>query len=235
MCCNSAFCQCKNHVSRSFSLYPNMNAYVCPYSRSVSGFRNTQIYQNVVLPYSPQLVLNACTCVQDLPQLLATAPKYEIYTDDKRGDLSRASWGETSGLYPTDSGKASLLYKPENWDQKKLEELMRCRAAVQLVSTRGERFHSSSPNTSDKIQRLLATYHLKANFPTVDREVKEEEGIKFFYLSPNENAVHTGIDGKYWDQRIVKKYGPFYNVGGGDVPKGLTYVLFYQVSKKKPK
>jgi hypothetical protein len=56
--------------------------------------------------------------------------------------------------------------------------------------------------------------------------------VKFFYLGTTQNAKHTGISSKYWDQKIVKSYGPFFNNGGGDVPKGNVYINFYSISPK---
>ena len=79
---------------------------------------------------------------------------------------------------------------------------------------------------------ILATYHLKANFPGVDPEIKNNLNVQFFYFSPDKNATHPGISSKFYNQKIVKTYGPFFNIGGGDVPRGPVYILFYSATKK---
>ncbi|MEO6831432.1 MAG: hypothetical protein ABI378_04100 [Chitinophagaceae bacterium] len=112
------------------------------------------------------------------------------------------------------------------------EELLKCRAALTLVGSRGQKCKKNLPNTKNKVERMLAAYHLTDNFPTVDNEIKNDASVKYIYLSPYKNAKHTGIDYNTRDIKMVKSYGPFYNIGGGDVPRGATYVLFYSVKKK---
>lgn len=142
------------------------------------------------------------------------------------GTLSTTSWGETGGLYPTSSGKG--LYDPAKWDCAKLQELLKCRVAIHAVCQRGESCHSSSPPKADAFAQSIKKYHFTENFPALDPEVADAE-VKWFFLSQDENAEHPGITG----ETKVKSYGPFYNVGGGDVAKGMTNVNFYKVPAKK--
>lgn len=143
--------------------------------------------------------------------------------------LSEVSWGETSGLYPSKDNK----YSPDKWVGEKLKELLKCRAAVHLVASRGEKHKKNKPKSTDKIETMLATYHLVPNFPEVDAEIKNNNNVKFFYLDANKDIAHPSIDSAHWNQKIVKAYGPFYNIGGGDVAVGDTYVIFYEATKKK--
>jgi hypothetical protein len=164
----------------------------------------------------------------------ATAEEQPVPAEEKKegcpvkseGTFSRTSWGETGGLYPTSSGKG--IYNPANWDCAKLQELLKCRGAVDAVCKRGESCHSSSPPKADAFAQSIKKYHFTENFPSLDPEIADAE-VKWLYLSPDENADHTGITG----ETKVKSYGPFWNVGGGDVATGATYVNFYKVAAKK--
>jgi len=51
-------------------------------------------------------------------------------------------------------------------------------------------------------------------------------------LSSKSDASTPSISKKFWNETIVKSYGPFYNIGGGDVKKGATYIIFYSAEKK---
>ena len=139
------------------------------------------------------------------------------------GTLSEVSWGETSGLYPASTDK----YNPAKWDADKLCELMKMRGAVHAVGGRGESVHHGKPKAGDKIEQMLKKYHLVENFPALDSEVADA-GVKWFYLSSKSDgpAVHPGTTGT----TRVKGYGPFWNVGGGDVKTGDTWVHFYKKS-----
>jgi hypothetical protein len=157
------------------------------------------------------------------PDAATSAPACPV-TD--KGTLSEVSWGETSGLYPA----AKPLYNPAGWDQAKLCELLACRAAVHAVGGRGQKVHRSKPRSGDKIEQMLAKYHYTENFPSVDAAVADA-GVKWFYLSSAAAtpAAHPSVP----DSVMVKSYGSFHNVGGGDVAKGDTWVHFYKRPDKK--
>ena len=136
----------------------------------------------------------------------------------KTGTLSEVSWGETSGLYPTADNK----YDPDKWDAAKTCDLLRLRGAIHAVGQRGEKVHKAKPGSS-AIEKKLKPYHLTENFPALDSEISNAK-VKWFYLSSKSDlAVHPTMKSLKW----AKKYGPFYNNGGGDVPRGNTYVHFY--------
>ncbi|HYH79031.1 MAG TPA: DUF4157 domain-containing protein [Longimicrobium sp.] len=152
----------------------------------------------------------------------ATATAPATCAPNKTGTLSKVSWGETSGLYPGATDK----YSPDKWDTARLCELMKMRAGVHAVGDRGQSVHRSSPREGDKIEQMLKRYHLVENFPALDAEVADA-GVKWFYLSSKADgpAVHPGTTGTI----RVKGYGPFHNVGGGDVKAGDTWVHFYKL------
>jgi hypothetical protein len=143
-----------------------------------------------------------------------------------KGTVNRISWGETSGLYPT-TGPGNL-YKPAQWDQAKLCELLRARRAVAEVGTRNKAVHSASPG-SGAIEQMLKKYHYNENFPALDAEIADA-GVKWFYLSSSATgpAAHPGATGSV----MAKSYGSFYNTGGGDVKKGDAWIHFYKLAPK---
>lgn len=156
-------------------------------------------------------------------------------SEENNDRVSDVSWGETQGIYPTKTMKPSEkeLLNPAEWDAEKTEQLMEARANIDFIyNERNPAAHTDKVNLNDKAEKKLAPYHLKDNFPSVAPEIKNDENAKFFYLANKPDATHTGISSKYWDQKIVKSYGPFYNRGGGDAPKGEIYIIFYSVEKK---
>ena len=144
------------------------------------------------------------------------------------GTVSKTSWGETSGVYPTKSTTApteSEKYNPSKWDAAKVCDLLKARAAVHEVGGRGQSVHKASPGDS-AIEKALKPYHFTESFPTVDTEIKDDAGVKWFYLGATATTMHTGIK----NPTLVKSYGPFFNNGGGDVAKGTVYINFFKTS-----
>lgn len=92
--------------------------------------------------------------------------------------LSEVSWGETSGIYPSEKNK----FNPEKWDSEKTCELLKARKAIHEVAMRGKRVHKGKPDPKDKIDQKLKPYHLIDNFPSLDKEIKDKN-VKWFYLS----------------------------------------------------
>jgi RHS repeat-associated protein len=154
---------------------------------------------------------------------------------DNKGNISQASWGETQGVYPTKNTTnptAKERYDPSNWDASKTKDLLEARANIDFIAeNRNDHLRKDNPDLNDPLIKELASSHLKDNFPEVAPEIKDNKDVKFFFLSADKDAKHTGI-GPGWDQKIVKSYGPFYNIGGGDVPKGAMYINFYSATPK---
>ena len=157
-------------------------------------------------------------------------------TDENKDNISEISWGETSGLYPVcieydKEGKPikqkySYLINTSNWNDEKINELLKARAAIELIgSERNTSVHKDSPDLLNPIQKTLAAYHLKDNFPSVDNEISDDPEVEFYYISSNPNAKTPSISSKYWDQKAVKIYGPFYNIGGGDAQGREQYII----------
>ena len=167
-----------------------------------------------------------------------TKKKLEPANTKNKHKISKISWGETSGLYPTKdvyNPKSSELYNPDKWDEQKTEELLKARAAIHLIGTKRNSTVRKSNCNMQGVEKTLATYHLTSNFPDVDPEILNDDNVKYFYLSKEPTTTTPSINSEYYEQECVKTYGPFYNIGGGDVPKGPVFVHFYKAVKKTNK
>lgn len=153
------------------------------------------------------------------------AENLTLASNSNKDDIGKVSWGETSGLYPTISNKN--LYQVGKWGAPLVHELLKARAAIEVVGGRGEKVQTHTPNLNDNIQKMLATYHLKSNFPPADGEIEDNPNVKYFYLDAKYDKKHTALNNT---QKIIKSYGPFYNIGGGDVARGKCYVIFYEAN-----
>ena len=151
--------------------------------------------------------------------------------------VNKTSWGETKGLYPTENTtnpSAEERNNPKNWSPDKLKQLLKARAAIALIGKeRNTDVHNETNDLATELKRILAPYHLEDNFPEVDAEIKNDAAVKYFYLSDKQTVSTTAISSKWHDQECVKTYGPFYNIGGGDAPKGAVYIHFYKAVPKK--
>lgn len=164
------------------------------------------------------------------------APQYAPVDNKNVKNLSAVSWGETQGIYPTKSmkPKSSDLYNPKNWDAEKTKSLLEARAGIKYIyENRNNKAHTDDININSPTEKILAPYHLNDNLPKPANEITSNENVKYFFLGSSPNTKHTGINSKYWNQEVVKSYGPFYNSGGGDAKKGAIYINFYSAHLKK--
>ena len=174
----------------------------------------------------------------DPPPTDGDPPKIIKATESNKSHISKVSWGETSGIYPTsnvDNPSTKDIYNPDNWDSDKLTELLKARAAIHLIGNKRNSNVRKSVCGMQGIEKMLASYHLTDNFPDVDDEIANDEMVRYFYLSPEESVETPSINSNYYKQECVKTYGPFYNIGGGDVPKGRVYIHFYKAIPVKSK
>ena len=174
----------------------------------------------------------------DPPPTDGDPPKIIKATESNKSHISKVSWGETSGIYPTsnvDNPSQADIYNPNNWDSDKLTELLKARAAIHLIGNKRNSNVNKSACRMQGIEKMLASYHLTDNFPDVDDEIANDEMVRYFYLSPEESVETPSINSNYYKQECVKTYGPFYNIGGGDVPKGRVYIHFYKAIPIKSK
>ena len=157
-------------------------------------------------------------------------------TNANKKNISTVSWGETSGVYPTKNTSNPTereKYNPKLWDGEKLVQLLEARAGIILVATRNKGHHNASPNLDNKIDKMLAAYHLSENLPKANKLIKNDI-VNYFYLSNTKEKFYgkNQIDTDYYTPVLVLTYGPFYTNGGGDVNKGEMYIHFFKAIEK---
>jgi hypothetical protein len=152
------------------------------------------------------------------------------------GNISKSSWGETQGVYPTKSMNPTEneKYNSEKWDENKTNLLLEARSGINFIANnRNSNVQLDSPNMDSNIERSLSTFHMTCNFPSVPYEIKTDPNVTAFYLGKTPYDRHLGLNYETHNIKIVAAYGPFYNTGGGDVKEGSMYILFYSVMPKK--
>ncbi|PLK42095.1 hypothetical protein C0V77_22670 [Emticicia sp. TH156] len=156
-------------------------------------------------------------------------------TPTNKGNVSKVSWGETSGIYPTKTLNPTEkeLNDPTKWDMNKVQQLMEARASIDYIYNNVNKdAHTNDIDAVGK-DKLLAPYHLKDNFPEVPKQIKDlVKGRGFFYLASKADVKTPSISDKYWDQTIVKSYGPFTIEGEGMLQK-VKFILFFIVLIQK--
>ncbi len=151
-------------------------------------------------------------------------------------DISEISWGESSGVYPTENTEnpsVNDIYHPSEWNPVSSEELQLARAAMDLIGTeRNPDVQRDTPDPNNPYENFLAeNYHDRSKFPEVDPAIKNNPNVDFYQLPIDPNATHPGISPEWgWDQSIVKSYGPFWSVGDPrkGIPPGPIYINFYE-------
>ena len=118
--------------------------------------------------------------------------KLKIANENNRNEISEISWGETSGLYPTkDVNNPKDIYNTEKWDQDKIDDLLKARAAIHLIGTKRNSHVNKIKCKMKGIEKMLATFHLVSNFPEVDPEILNDDDVKFFFLSSKKKEDHS--------------------------------------------
>lgn len=145
----------------------------------------------------------------------------------KIAELEKAAevaYGELAGVYPRRIDPNTPIYKEDNWEPASLDDLQKARAIMIEVAKRNSKVQRARPNGDNVIEqmqwRLSKEAAEKAGTLTpadVRHYFIRQEGVgkQKPYFAPNATPYLT--------------LGPFYNSGGGDVPKGnKTYVDFYK-------
>ena len=76
-----------------------------------------------------------------------------------------------------------------SYSKPMLEQLLKARAAIGIVAKRGQKVFKDDPDLEDPIEKMLAQYHLTDNLPEADSEIKDDNGVKWFYLEDRKSVV----------------------------------------------
>jgi RHS repeat-associated protein len=138
---------------------------------------------------------------------------------------AQAAYGETSGLYPQLIPGAKGIYNPNNWDPDSFANLQGARKYIADVRERNQDTRLAKPSGNNPIEQRA--------WKDCQDAAKEAENwnlpnnVKHFFL--RQNGVGPQKPGWAGNNNPYATFGPFVNVGGGDVPSGsAVYIDFYQ-------
>jgi len=157
--------------------------------------------------------------------LVAEGSEPSTGIDRSTRERARAIYGETASLRPALIDAKVSPDKPSNWNAESAAQLATARAYVGVVSDRNPSVHRDSPGKSAGTLDLRAwDQAVAAARPSTDGSQLDPRITHFFLRQDG-----IGPQSPPWPgaQRILS-LGPFFNVGGGDVPRGpATYIDFY--------
>jgi hypothetical protein len=139
-------------------------------------------------------------------------------------------YGETAGLYPKKKNLKGSTYDPRNWDADSEKQLREARQIIAEVQSRNDVIKKSSPTGDNPIEQRQ--WKNAQDAATAAGNTSPKEVGKMWMLQKNVGPQKPPASWNDWT--LYKRYGPFENVGGGDVPRGHeTYIEFYQRPQKK--
>lgn len=187
------------------------------------------------VPFAPGLGPDLLAGLPD-PNTLPATPQAAVTGKDARADpmtlhQQRTVYGETAGLYPqlvNQPGKNSV-YNRSNWNPGSAADLQTARAWMAGVRLRNHIVKESGPHPSNGLEKMV--WQDAANAVQASKGLQLPAGVKNFFIR-QDGVGAQAPDPKLWgkDAKVYKSFGPFINLGGGDVPKGTkTYIDFYKV------
>lgn len=142
---------------------------------------------------------------------------------------AEVGYGETSGLVPERSANAPAQkrnpYDASTWDASSTAQLGLARQNIMDVSDRNDDVKRSKPSDPDNSIQKQAW---DASMNAAGKSNGSLPG-KFFFIRQAGVGKQRPSKKQGWGQGTpIHEYGPFRNVGGGDVPRGdRTYVDIY--------
>jgi len=139
---------------------------------------------------------------------------------------AEVGYGETSGLVPEKIAGApakSSAYDRRMWDENSARHLQEARTHIMDISERNPGVHRAKPDQSTISQAVWSdSMHAAAN------SIGSLPG-KHFFIRQQGVGYQQPPKRLGWGQgKPIRTYGPFRNVGGGDVPKGNhTFIDIY--------
>jgi hypothetical protein len=144
---------------------------------------------------------------------------------------AEVGYGETSGLLPQRAanapapgkGKKENPYAPSTWDKASAEQLQKGRENIMDISERNSTVRKATASSNSIEQEIWglnvdAASHSDGSLP----------GKYFFIRQDGVGNQHPSKKAGYGQGTPITSYGPFRNVGGGDVPRGNnTYIDIY--------
>jgi RHS repeat-associated protein len=180
---------------------------------------------------------DAAVNVQPCPVGLSTAcnPQEAQHRQDKIDNQAKkeqeqkaeVGYGETSGLVPERAANAPKKkknpYDPSTWDPASAKELQDARENIMDISERNKTVHKATPGDSPIEQQVW-----NANMDAAENSNGSMSGDYFFIRQAGRGRQRPPRSAGFGQGKPIRSYGPFRNVGGGDVPRGnRTYIDIY--------
>lgn len=139
---------------------------------------------------------------------------------------AQVGYGETAGLLPEKSPDAPPKAHPYDrhaWDQNSVSELQKARTHIMDISGRNSGVHRAKPGR-DPISNDVWNDNMNA----AANSTGKLPGNYFFIRQEGAGPQRPHKNAGYGQGTPIRTYGPFRNVGGGDVPRGSkTYIDIY--------
>jgi RHS repeat-associated protein len=138
---------------------------------------------------------------------------------------AEAAYGETAGLFPQ-LVQGNNVYNPRIWDSSSYAELQLARQWIADVRERNAYTNRARPrNLRNPIEQRIWQDCQRAAEAAENFDLPND--VKHFFL--RQDGVGRQTPAWASNTRPYRSFGPFINVGGGDVPKGsATYIDFYR-------
>ncbi len=136
-------------------------------------------------------------------------------------------YGETAGLLPARKPRArGSVYDRNTWDSDSARSLQQARTNIMDISIRNDTVRRSRPRDAhDPIQQSI----WKDNVSAASQSRGSMAGNYFFIRQRGTGPRHPPKRAGFGQGKPTREYGPFRNVGGGDVPSGdQTHIDIYE-------
>jgi hypothetical protein len=133
-------------------------------------------------------------------------------------------------VYPQLKPDGKTVYDPRNWDASSYEKLLEARRKIAIVSERNSNTHSQRPNLQNPIEKRVWEKCRDAAGSVTAEELPS--GVRYFFLRQEGQGPQAPSEKQLKNVVLHESFGPFRNVGGGDVKKGnKLFIDFYRGPK----
>jgi hypothetical protein len=140
---------------------------------------------------------------------------------------TEVGYGETAGLVPERAANADPKkkspYDSSTWDSNSTQQLQDARTNIMDISERNSNVKKATASDNQIEQQAW-----DANAAAAKNSHGNDPGKYFFIRQEGKGRQHPSKSNGYGQGKPIRSYGPFRNVGGGDVPRGnRTFIDIY--------
>jgi hypothetical protein len=157
------------------------------------------------------------------------------YGSPEAEQRTRAIFGETSGLYPQRKDPNGGPTDPTNFDPESFAQLQRARTHLSDTAMLNDKHHWAYPTPNPIDQQAWSNAADAARMAMARKN--PNPGANFYLRQGGDwttNQNPTPRPGYLKPRNLIEEYGPFHNVGGGDVARGPNaFVEVYGPDRRK--